>query len=344
MRCHGRLGKRALAGFLTLSLVAPFPVWSGPPSLGTARATRAAKLSIDGGKTWLAGTGLALPVLHGAELRAGAGTASLDLDDGSRLNVLPFTALRFQDAGGGAEISIAYGRLTFRLPSDARVKILTPSARLEPVRGRVMAGEVFVGGGGLMGLKMTEGNLHVRSLADESRPILASLEPVFLPKRPATTGSFFSTDPLPPVPENAKGVFAPSGDSIGYLGSDGKLVIHPGFTNNLTRPFSPKLIQLAMATIPEKARNDEAVPLFDVNGGYVGYLAGPVFYTQATQPTTPGAPEGAPARGTSVGAIGAIGAIGAGSVAAVGVGIAAGASVSGNTKKPGPGPASPFEP
>ena len=44
-----------------------------------------------------------------------------------------------------------------------------------------------------------------------------------------------------------------------------------------------------MAKVPDTDRA-EATPLFDVNGGYVGYLAGPAFYAQAvgTAPQTPG--------------------------------------------------------
>jgi hypothetical protein len=315
----GRLLKTALVTFLVFSLVAPFPGWSNSPPLGTAHGVRAAKLSIDGGKTWLAVTGRSLPVLNGAELRTAGGSAVLDLTDGSRVGVLPFSTVQFKETNGTTGLSLLHGRLTFRLPVKTRVEILTPSARLEPVRRQAMVGEVFAGSDGLMGLKMSEGSLQVRSLADERRTILASLEPVFLPKRPATSDSFFSTDPATPIPAGAKGIFAPGGESIGYLGPDGKFVIYPAFTNDLTRPFSPKLVQLAMATIPENDRKDEAVPLFDVNGGYVGYLAGPVFYAQATQqPTTPPAP---PARGMPVGAIAAIG---AGSAAAIGLGIAAG--------------------
>ena len=74
-----RMVKSAIFGFLAVSLVAPFPVWSDSTSLGTVRGVRAARLSIDGGKTWLAVTGRALPVLDGAELRTTAGTAVLDL-------------------------------------------------------------------------------------------------------------------------------------------------------------------------------------------------------------------------------------------------------------------------
>ena len=332
-----RLIKSATFGFLAVSLVAPFPVWSGSTSLGTVRGVRAARLSIDGGKTWLAVTGRALPVLNGAELRTTGGSAVLELSDGSRVSVLPFSAVQFRETNGGYGLSVLHGRLIFRLPADTRVETLTPVAQLTPVRQGPMVGEVFVGSDGLTGLKMAEGSLQVKQMAGERRTILASLEPVFLPKRPATSGAFFSTDPLPPVPANAKAVFAPSGESVGYLGPDGKLVIHPGFTNDLTRPFPPELVQPAMAKIVENDRN-HATPLFDVNGGYVGYLSGPIFYAHSSQPTS----EVATTRGLSgaTGAIGAIGAIGAGSVAGVGVGIAAGAAASTNLVGPMVKPAS----
>ena len=334
-----RMVKSAIFGFLAVSLVAPFPVWSGSTSsLGTVSGVRAARLSIDGGKTWLAVTGRALPVLDGAELRTTGGSAVLDLSDGSRFSVLPFSAVQFRETNGMSGLSILHGRLIFRVPADTRVEILTPVAQLTPVRQGPMVGEVFVGSDGLTGLKMAEGSLQVKQMAGERRTILASLEPVFLPRRPATSGAFFSTDPLPPVPADARGVFTPSGESVGYLGPDGKLVIHPGFTNDLTRPFPPELVQPAMAKIVENDRNHAATPLFDVNGGYVGYLSGPIFYAHSSQPTS----EVATTRGLSgaTGAIGAIGAIGAGSVAGVGVGIAAGAAASTNLVGPMVKPAS----
>ena len=147
------------------------------------------------------------------------------------------------------------------------------------------------------------------------------------------------------MPADARGVFAPSGESVGYLGPDGKLVIHPGFTNDLTRPFPPELVQPAMAKIVENDRNHAATPLFDVNGGYVGYLSGPIFYAHSSQPTS----EVASTRGLSgaTGAIGAIGAIGAGSVAGVGVGIAADEAASTNltpSAKPATKPCPPNNP
>ena len=326
MSAAKRLVKQVLCGFVVFCLVGPPPVWCGSSSLGTVRGVRGAKLSIDGGKTWLALTGRALPLLDGAELRTTVGSAVLDLSDGSRVSVLSFSAVRFRETKETSSISLLHGRLTFRLPADARVEILTPSAQLAPVRRGPMVGEAFAASDGLMGLKMAEGSLQVRQLAGERRTIVASLEPVFLPTRQTTSGRLFSTDPLPPVPADAKGVFAPSGESVGYLGPDGKLVISPGFTNNLTRPFSPKLVQLAMARIVEKNRNDAATPLFDVNGGYVGYLSGPMFYADASQPTTP-ASEATTPRGLP-GATGAIGAVGAGSVAGLGVGLAAGGGTS----------------
>src|SRR5439155_14145711 len=153
------------------ALVAPLPVWSGSPSLGTVLGTvsgvRAARLSIDGGKTWLAVTGRALPVLNGAELRTTGGSAVLELSDGSRVSVLPFSAVQFRETNGGSGLSILHGRLTVRLPADTRVEILTPVAQLTPVRQGPMVGEVFVGSDGLTGLKMAEGSLQVKQMAGE---------------------------------------------------------------------------------------------------------------------------------------------------------------------------------
>jgi len=342
---HRCLFRKALVGLLACSLGVTPPVWGGAGPIGTVRGLKEAKLSIDGGKTWLAVTARGLPVVRGAELRSAAGTAELELADGSRVNVFPFTALRFEGAQSITEIAVSYGRLTFHLPADARVKILTPSARLDPVRGRVMKGEVFLDGGGLMGLKMAEGAFEVRSRADEAQPILAGLEPVFLPKRPATSSAFFSTDPLPRVPGDAKGVFTPSGESIGYVGPDRSLVIHPGFTKDLTRPFSPKLVQLAMTKIPEKDRGDDVVPLFDVNGVYVGYLSGPMFYAEGTRPAGPSDVASPRERSGATGAIGAVGVLGVGSIAGLGAGVAGGLQdASKKAKKCPPEPPPPATP
>src|SRR3989454_12107079 len=85
----------------------------------------------------------------GAELRTTGGTAVLDLSDGSRVSVLPFSAVQFRGTNGMSGLSILHGRLTFRLPADTRVEILTPLAQLTPVRQGPMVGEVFVGSDGL---------------------------------------------------------------------------------------------------------------------------------------------------------------------------------------------------
>jgi hypothetical protein len=115
-------------------------------------------------------------------------------------------------------------------------------------------------------------------------------------------------------------VFDPKGESLGYLRPDAQLVVQPGYTSNLTRPFPAKLVQLAMARIEEKNR-EEAVPVFDVNGAYVGYLAGPAFRAEGqvaqAQVAQAQLPQGqiAPAAGAGAGGAGAGGA-GAGSAGA----------------------------
>jgi hypothetical protein len=274
-------GRRMLAGVLVLLIAAPATGWGAPAgSLGTARGVRGVQLSLDGGKTWLPLGSRSLPVLNDTAIRATTGGALLDLADGSRLNVLPFTSLRVRETGATTEVTLVAGRLTFRLPRETKVELRSTSARLTPQRKQAMVGEVFVGGDDTIGLRMTEGALQVEELAGAKRTMVASLEPVFLPKRPATAGPVFASEaPTTPPPAGARAVFSPKGESLGFLDKS-QLVVYPGYTSDLTRPFSPKLIHLAMARVPEKDR-DDATPVFDVNGGYLGYLAGPIFYAQA---------------------------------------------------------------
>jgi len=186
--------------------------------------------------------------------------------------------VELRQAGNVTEVTLRSGRLTFTLPKDTRVEIRTASARLEPVRSSAMAGEVFVGESNVVGLRMTQGTIQLRELARERRTMLASLEPVFLPKRPASAASVFSASAPASAPAGARGVYSPRGESFGYLGADSHLVVHPGYTRDLTQPYPQRLVQVAMAKIPEADRKD-GTPLFDVNGGYVGYLSNSGFYS-----------------------------------------------------------------
>jgi hypothetical protein len=280
MSAH-RAFRGGLALGLVVSLVAPAHLaWSGAGSLGTARGVRGIELSLDHGKSWLPLGARSLPVLDGTRVRSTSGGALIDFTDGSRLNVLPFTDLRFRDTGTATEVSLTHGRLAFHLSRATRVELRGALARLTPVGGGDMVGEVFAGADGTIGLQMRQGSLQVEELTGAKRTMTASLEPVFVPKRPAQPGPLFSSDPQPAAPAGARGVFNPQGESLGYLQAAGQLVVHPGYTADLTRPFPPKLVQVAMARVPERDRSD-AVPVFDVNGGYVGYLAGPAFYAQA---------------------------------------------------------------
>lgn len=277
---HDRVVQVPLVFFLVLALIAPVPVWSASLSMGSVRGFRAAEGSLDDGKNWLALGSRSLPVLEGTQLRTSNGGAVVELSDGSRLNVMPFSLLRFHEVSGGTQVSLVYGRMSFRLPRDTRVEISSPTARLEPVRSEVMQGEFFVTREGTMGLKMSAGNLQVHELAGSQQVRVASIEPVFLPKRPPGAASLFINSAAPAnPPPGSKAVFDPKGESVGYLRPDAQLVVQPGYSSDLTRPFPAKLVQLAMARIDEKNRED-AVPVFDVNGGYVGYLAGAAFHSE----------------------------------------------------------------
>ena len=344
---HG-LWQRFLVLVLVAMVISPIDVWSAAP-LGTARAARGVRASLDNGTTWLELKGSALPVFSGTEVRSAGGSATIELKDGSRIEVLPFSAVRFE----ATSVSLTYGRLSFRLHPQSKMQFVTPVARLEAAEQGTVAGEVFVTGRGVMGLKMAEGRLNVKPTTPGGQTMVASLEPVFLPKRPGGSGPLFASDgPMAP-PAGAKAVFAPSGESAGYL-DDGNLVIHPGFTSDLTQPFSPKLVRLAMASIQDQEQRNDAMPLFDVNGGYVGYLAGPVFYAQSSTQEAPASPAATQGGGGAAGGAGAPGAgkgpsisrafaYGAGAVAVVGGGglAAGGLGGGGGSKSPA---ATPFAP
>ena len=122
-RAHGRL----LAAGLALTLAAPSCVWGDLTPLGTARGFGSARLSVDAHKSWLPIGARSFPILEGAELRSAGGGAVLDLTDGGRLDVFPFSVIRFEASGQAAKISLLFGRVRFRLPEQSRVEILTPS-------------------------------------------------------------------------------------------------------------------------------------------------------------------------------------------------------------------------
>src|SRR5882724_9712797 len=279
MPVHGGVWRGLVSGSVMMFQVLAVHAWSAPASLGTVRGARTVEFTLNADRTWLPLRGQSYPVMSGMQLRSKATYATIELIDGSRINLLPFSMAQVQETPDTIQISLLYGRLSFKLPTTTRVEILTPSARLEPQRREAMVGEVFVNNGGTTGLKMTTGVLRVEELADAHKVRLASLDPVFIPTRPTSPGLLFSSDPHATSAAGAKGVFTPKGESIGYLQTDGQLVVRAGFTADLTRPFPTKLVRLAMATIPEATESD-AMPLFDVHGKYLGYLNGADFYPQ----------------------------------------------------------------
>jgi hypothetical protein len=321
---------------LIFSLALPIAGWAGATSFGTVRGTRGVEVTFNGGKTWVPLTRRALPLVQDVVMRSKRGHAQIVLVDGSRLTVLPSDILQLRDVDGTIEVVLVRGRLTFQLPPDSRVAILTPQARLTPVRQQASAGEVFVSADNVVGVKMAEGTVQVQELADPGQVMLASLEPVFVPAPPASQGVLFVSDVVDSPAPGAKGVFTPEGESLGYLQPDGRLVIQPGFTADLTRPFPSQLVRLAMATIPDDSRGD-STPLFDVNGKYLGYLNGVDFHpqTQLAQAFAGGA-----------GAAGLTGAdlLGVGSIFGVG-GTLIGLGVSGTfSPEEAPPPATPIQP
>ncbi len=273
-----RVRPRRWVILLAASLAVPTPVLAGGTPLGTARALRAGEASLDRGATWVRLSALPFPVQDGTALRSGGGVVALEMTDGSRVTLLPFSTASMRATAAGTEVRLARGRLTFELPAKTRVAIETPTARLEPVRLEAMSGEVFAAE--TTGLKMTRGRLAATAPGGSRAVVAAPAEPVFLPARPATPGPLFADELRGPAPAGARGVFTTGGQSAGYVRPDGRLVVHPGFTSDLTGPFARRTREGAVASIPLADRGD-AEPLFDVHGAYVGYLSGAMFHAPA---------------------------------------------------------------
>jgi FecR-like protein len=129
---RGGVWRRALIGICILSQTLSMYAWPGTTSLGTARSSRAVEVSLDDGKAWLALGGRSSAVMPESLIRSRSGSALVELIDGSRVTILPFSAVRFHGAPGTMEVVLQHGRLTFQVPVDAQLEISTPSARLAP--------------------------------------------------------------------------------------------------------------------------------------------------------------------------------------------------------------------
>jgi hypothetical protein len=276
--------------FVVVALIGSPPSRSDTLSKGTARGVGSADLSLDDGKSWLSVSSRSLPILDETRIRTGNGSVSIEMSDGSRLSVLPFTVVRLRGAAETTQAALQYGRLGFHLLRETRIQIRTLALRLEPVRTEVMSGEIFVAREGTMGLKMAAGTVQVHELAGGGPIRVGRLAPMFLPRRPDTTEPLFSSEVPVSSPAGARAVFDPSGRSLGYIHGGTHLIVQPGYTSDLTQAFSGKLVTQSVARIVEVDRAD-ATPVFDVNGRYVGYVLGPVFYARRTEEIVRGPPD-----------------------------------------------------
>lgn len=307
-------------------------------SIGTASGMRAAEMSLDGGKTWFALGKQTVPILEGAEMRSAAGAVLIDLADGSRLNLLPFSAVRIKDAGARAVVSLVAGRLDFQLPPASRAEIGTRVARLEPGRQEAVAGELYAGPGDVAGVQVRQGSVRVHELVGARRTLVAGTEPVFVPRRPEGAELVFAADGAATAERaGGKAVFNAKGESVGFIAPDGRLVVQPGYTSDLTSAFPGKLVRAVLARVPEGDR-ESAAPVFDVNGRWVGYLLGQTFH--GVDPS--GTPSGAAAVGGRPDVAWTAAAKVAPVVAAAGAGKSVTAAASTPSRRAPPPPASRF--
>jgi len=307
-------------------LVTTRPV-SASVMLGTATGGRGAEMSLDGGRVWLSLAKQPLPILGSADIRSSSGAVALSLREGASVELLPFSTARVAQTEGAIDVTLVQGRAEFVLPAAAKIRLRTSVARLEG-DGKV-AGEIVVTRDGVTGVRAHDGRVRVTELVGERRVLVAAVTPIFVPRTPEAASQVFDDGSRERPGTGRKAVFTPKGESVGYLDSDGHLTVQAGHVNDLTGPYPQKLVRAVVARIPEDARQN-AVPLFNVNGGYVGYLVGPTFYPAAD--TVPG--NGGPTTWTAAGAGGGGKGKAAGGSTGTGGSTGSGSGVSGSKTTP----------
>lgn len=273
---------RAIAvGFLVTCLLTPAPASAAAAGLGIARGVRDAELSLDGGRRWLSLEDRALPAMAGSHVRTTTGSVTLDLADGSRIALAPFSALRVEGSG---MIDVRYGRVEVRAVPRSALGVTAGSTRVslaDPARPTVA--EVVVDPGYATGVQVRQGAVRVQAPNGTSRVARAGDGPVVIGKPIAREAMFGVRTPLPGA--TGRAAFTAKGQNVGYLGADGALIVRAGFARDLSGPFAPRTVAQAIARIPETDRAD-AAPIFDVQGRFLGYVRGASFHA-LTGPTPP---------------------------------------------------------
>lgn len=296
MTAGSRARRLLLVSPLVLSLALPMtsaPAVGAGIALGTARGIRSAELSLDGGTSWLSLKGRSLPLVAGSRVRSTTGAVSIELADGARLTLQPFSAATLKDS---ADVVLEYGRAGFRLAPASPLGLATAVARLETSGGAPAAGEV-VAARGATGVRVTQGSLLLREANGTPRIVRAGGGPAMVPGTSPADAAFPVADAAAPAPAGARVVFTPEGENVGYVEDGRRLVVRPGFAADLSARFPARTVEQASARVPPASRG-EALLLLDANGGYAGYVADAVFYSASTaMPVAAAAAAAAP--GTS---------------------------------------------
>ncbi len=276
MKLMSQQGRVIIAGALVLGLALQVPAAAAGTALGTARGAGAAEISLDGGRRWLSLRDRAFPAMAGSQVRTTTGSIALDLADGSRVALAPFSALRLEESGA---VDVRYGRVEIRAVPRSAVVVTAGSTRVSPADpARRTVAEMVVDPAAATGVQVRQGVLRVESADGTSHVARAGDAPVVI-GRPLARQAMFGARTAAPA-RTGRPAFGARGENVGYLTADGALVVRAGFARDLSRPFEQRAVAQALARIPETHRSD-AAPIFDVDGRYLGYIQGASFHALA---------------------------------------------------------------
>src|SRR5262245_11611746 len=104
MPVHGGRWRGLVSGGLIMFQVLAIHAWSAPASLGTVRGAQTVEFTLNSDRTWLPLRGQSYPVMPGMQLRTKATYSALELIDGSRINLLPFSMAQVQETPDATQV------------------------------------------------------------------------------------------------------------------------------------------------------------------------------------------------------------------------------------------------
>lgn len=222
-------------------------------------------------------SGGVLPVANGARIETQEGSVRIDLLHGGSVTLGPYGAMILQKTETGVVAKVESGLVRFHLLAGSDVSFQTEKFQANSSGNELREGEILLGPFGNTAVFMTKGSLPVEDLATHKVTLATAGNPVdvgtgAIAKIKRTQAPAGLAEGDTELPAGAKPVYGMSGQSFGYVPSEGGFALQKGVVPPINKTFTT-------TDIPVDANQPEgATAGFAKNGSYQGYLYKNVWY------------------------------------------------------------------